>query len=161
VSWPNTRPASGKSEGQSQGKVKIGLFSMMPRRFFASGTAASIGPSAALLLLALCEHANRNNGNTFKASDNALAADTGLGTRTICDARKTLSERNLISCLLQKGQSYVYTLPVYEFEWIQLKDRPRKRRKPRAIHAKRMAETLAKFAEPIMQAFAEPPRKLC
>ena len=73
------------------GKVEIGSYSKMPRMFFGSGTAASLGPSAALLILALCEHANRNNSNTFKASDRALASDTGCAPRTICDSRKKIT----------------------------------------------------------------------
>ena len=140
MAWPDPSPPSGKSEGNRQSTVEIGLYSKMPRRFFGSGTAALIGPSAALLFLALCEHANRNNGNTFKASDNALASDTGLGTRTIFDARNTLIERNLISCSRQEGQSYVYTLPAYSFDWIRLEDRPRPKLKPRALRASRVGQ---------------------
>jgi hypothetical protein len=137
MTWPDPSPPSGKSEGNRQGTVEIGLYSKMPRRFFGSGTAALIGPSAALLFLALCEHANRNNGNTFKASDNALASDTGLGPRTIFDARKRLIEQKLISCSRQEGQSYVYTLPPYSFDWIRLEERPRPKLKPRALRALR------------------------
>jgi hypothetical protein len=139
MAWQRSSPGSGKSEGKRQGKVEIGPFSMMPRRFFASGTAANLGSSAALLLLALCEHANRNDANSFSASDNALAADTGCAPRTICDARKRLVEHGLISCTRQRGQSFVYTLPVFSFCWIQVKDRPREQKKPRALHASRPA----------------------
>jgi hypothetical protein len=117
--------------------VEIGPFTKIPCKFFGSGTAASLRPSAALLFLALCEHANRINGNTFKASDRALASETGLGTRTICNARNRLIERGLISCSRQEGQSYVYTLPVFSFPWIRLEERPRQKKKPRAIHATR------------------------
>jgi len=120
--------------------VEIGPYSKIPCKFFGGGKAATLAPPAALLFLALCEHANRNNSNTFKASDNALAADTGYGTRTICDARKRLEERGMISCSRQEGQSYTYTLPVFSFEWIRVKDRPRKKRKPRAIHATRASQ---------------------
>jgi hypothetical protein len=143
MAWPNSSPPSGHINGKRPGKVEIGRYSKMPRMFFGSGKASSLGPSAALVFLALCEHANRNNSNTFKASDRALASDTGLGTRTICDARKRLEEFALISCSAQKGQSFVYTLLNYLFEWIRLEERPRKRRKPRANQANRMAETLA------------------
>ena len=137
--WPNTPPASGKGEGKRQGTVEIGPFSKMPAKFFSSGTAANLGRSAALLFLALCEHANRNNGNTFKASDNALASDTGGAPRTICDARKKLEEHGLISCSRDKGESYIYTIPAFSFDWIRVADRPRLKKKPRALHASRVA----------------------
>lgn len=133
--WQDSSPDSMKSEGKHQGGVEIGLFSKMPRRFFGSGTAASLRPAAAVLLLALCEHANRHSSNTFKASDNALATDTGFGPRTICDARKRLQERGLISCSRREGESYVYTLPVFSFDWIRVADRPRSKKKPRALGA--------------------------
>jgi hypothetical protein len=141
--------------------VEIGLYSKMPSKFFGSGTASSLKPSASLVFLALCEHANRVGENTFKASDKALASETGLGPRTICDARKRLVERKLVSCSRQEGQSYVYTLPAFSFDWVRLEDRPRRKRKPRAIHATRTGQTIAKFAEPALQSFAGHHRKLC
>jgi hypothetical protein len=141
MAWQTALPTPLNKEGKHRGTVEIGLYSKMPRRFFGSGTAALIGSSAALLFLALCEHANRNNGNTFKASDNALASDTGLSPRTIFEARKTLIERELVSCSNEKGQSYVYTLLVYSFEWIRLADRPRPKLKPRALSASRAGQS--------------------
>jgi hypothetical protein len=137
MDWQNSSPPSGKSEGQRRGTVKIGPFTKIPSKFFGSGTAASLKPSAALVFVALCEQANRNNSNTFKASDAMIASETGLAPRTICNARKRLAERELVSCSRHEGQSYVYTLPVYSFPWIRLEDRPRQKRKPRAIHATR------------------------
>ncbi len=117
--------------------VEIGLYSEMPSKFFGSGTASSLRPSASLVFLALCEHANRNESNTFKASDRALASETGLGTRTICDARKRLIEHGLISCSRENGQSFNYTIPSLSLKWIPLAQRPRLKRKPRALHASR------------------------
>ena len=137
MTWQNSSPPSGKSEGKRQGKVDIGRFSMIPRMFFGSGTAASLHPPAMVLFLALCEHANRNSGNTFKASDNALASDTGYAPRTICDARKQLQERGLISCKREEGESHFYTLSVYAFDFVRVDDRARQKLKPRAIHASR------------------------
>jgi hypothetical protein len=119
--------------------VEIGPFSKVPSKFFGSGTASSLGASASLVFLALCEHANRNSSNTFKASDRALASETGLGTRTICDARKRLIEHDLISCSRENGQSFNYTIPTQSLEWVPLKQRLRAKRKPRAIHALRAA----------------------
>lgn len=115
--------------------VDIGLYTAIPSKFFGSGTAASLGYSASLVFLALCEHANRNESNTFKASDKALASETGYGPRTICDARKTLIERGLICCTRPEGQSFNYTIPALSLKWVPLAERPRQKRKPRALHA--------------------------
>ncbi len=93
-----------------KGTVDVGPYTKIPNRFFGSGTAANLGCSASLVYLALLEHANRNSSNTFKASDRAIASETGLGTRTICNARKRLSERGLISISRPEGQSYTYTV---------------------------------------------------
>jgi hypothetical protein len=117
--------------------VEIGPYSKMPSKFFGSGTASKVGPSASLVFLALCEHANRDESNTFKASDKALASETGLGARTICDARKSLREHNLISVSRTEGQRYSYTIPKLSLQWIPLAERPRLKRKPRALHALR------------------------
>jgi|ERR1035437_5572652 hypothetical protein len=119
------------------GKVDIGPYSKIPNKFFGSGTAAKLGKTASLLFLALCEHANRVSSNTFKVSDRALASETGLGTRTICDARKRLNEYGLISNSRSEGQSYNYTLPKLLLQWVPLEKRPRIKRKPRAIYAQR------------------------
>jgi DNA-binding transcriptional ArsR family regulator len=135
MAWQNSPPAFGEGLGRRRGKVEIGLYSMMPRMFFGSGAASGLGCSAALVFLALCEHANRNNSNTFRVSDRALASDTGLGPRTIFVARKRLAERGLISCSRQEGRSFFYTLPVFSFDWIRLEDRPRQKRKARAYYA--------------------------
>ena len=120
--------------------VEIGPYSKIPSKFFGSGTAANLKPSAALLFLALCEQANRHNSNTFKASDKALASETGLGTRTICDARKRLAERGLITCSRQMGQSYEYTIPKLSLQWVPLAERLRPKQKPRANHASLAAQ---------------------
>jgi hypothetical protein len=127
--------------------VEIGNFSKMPNQFFGSGCAARLGLSPAVLFLALCEQANRNSANSFAVSDRALASDTGLGPRTICDARKCLVEEGLITCLREKGQSFTYTLSKYEFRWIGMKDRPRAKRKPRALKSAQITSA-ANFAGP-------------
>jgi len=124
---------------QVQQAVDIGPYTKIPNRFFGGGMAARLRPSAGYMYLALCEHANRNSSNTFSASDKALASDTGIGTRTICDARKKLIERGLISCKREKGQSHVYTLLKPSLEWKPIKTRPRRTLKPRALHTLRSA----------------------
>jgi Helix-turn-helix domain len=118
--------------------VDIGPYSKIPSKFFGSGMAATLRTSASLLYLALCEHANRNSSNVFKASDKALAADTGLGTRTICNARKRLIEYCLISCSRETGQSHKYTMARLRFEWKPVKERPRSKLRPRALRAVRI-----------------------
>ena len=120
--------------------LKIGKFTMIPSKFFGSGTAARIGPSVSLIYLALCEHANRNGDNSFKASDRALASETGLSPRTICDARKALCEAGLITVSRDKGQSYTYSLSLLELSWIKLEDRLRPKKRPRAYYASRLGK---------------------
>jgi len=137
MAWQNSSPHSGKSEGKRQDGVNVGRFTMIPRMFFGSGTAASLGPPATVLFLALCEHANRKGENTFKVSDNSLAADSSYSPRTICDARKLLQERGLITCSRADGASYVYTLQAYSFEFIRVENRRRKKKLPRANYGTR------------------------
>ena len=122
----------------SRANVDMGDYSKIPNKFFGSGMESKLGHSPSLLFLALCEHANRNSSTSFKASDAALASETGLGTRTICQARKRLVEFNIVSCDRQDGRSYIYTLKQYQFNWLPLKERPRVKRKPRAVHASRI-----------------------
>ena len=116
----------------------LGPFSKMPSKIFGSGTAAMLGTSASLCYLALCEQANRNSSNTFKASDRAIASETGLSPRTVCDARKRLIEKGLIQCARQHGQSFTYTLLKQSLNWVPLADRPRPKRRPRAIFTTRV-----------------------
>lgn len=115
--------------------VEIGGWTKVPNKLFASGEAARLGPSPTVLYVALCEHANRSGKNTFKASDRAIAADTGLSPRTICDARKRLFERGLVKYVREKGQSYLYSLPIPDLNWVPIKQRLRVKRKARANHA--------------------------
>jgi replication initiation and membrane attachment protein DnaB len=97
--------------------------------------AARLGRSAGFVYLALCDHANRKGEISFSASDKALAGDTRIAPRTICDARKKLIEYGLISCEREKGRSHVYTLLKPSWDWKPLKERHRRTLKPRALHA--------------------------
>lgn len=97
--------------------------------------AARVGPSASLFYVVLCDYANRNGSNTFKASDKVLAADTGLAPRTFCDIRKSLDECRLISFFRPPGQSYTYTILKPSLDWVSHTERLRRKRKPRALHA--------------------------
>ena len=115
-------------------KLDIGPWARFPNKFFGSGMARKVGTSASVLYFALCEAANRNRepSNTFKASDKALASDTGLGTRTITDARTKLLENKLVSFSREPGESYTYTLLKQDLKWVKRSDRPRQKLKPRA-----------------------------
>jgi transcription initiation factor IIE alpha subunit len=66
-----------------------------------------------------------------------LASETGLSTRTIRDVRITLMENGLIEYAREPGQSYTYTLLRQELKWLNLAERPRQKRKPRAMAATR------------------------
>jgi hypothetical protein len=120
-------------------KLDIGPWARFPNKFFGSGMARNVGTSATVLYIALCENANRNQepSNTFKASDKALASETGLSPRTMRDARIKLSENGLVSYSREPGQSYTYTLLRQELKWQKRSERPRQQRKPRAMTAAR------------------------
>jgi DNA-binding transcriptional ArsR family regulator len=126
-------------EPQRQKSVDIGPFARFPNKFFGSGMARKVGASASLLYFAFCENANRNKvpSNSFKASDKALASETGLSPRTIRDARTKLYENELVSYSREPGQSYIYTLLRQELKWLKRSERPRQKRKPRAMAAAR------------------------
>ena len=120
---------------QSKGSVDIGPYAKFPNRFFGSGLGARLGVSAGYLYLALCDHANRKSEITFKVSDRALAGDTGIAPRTICNARKKLAEFGLITFTREKGQSHVYKLSKLPLQWTPLKQRMRGPLRPRGYHA--------------------------
>ena len=121
-----------------QQPVEIGPFTKLPNQLFSSGMARILKPSATVLYAALCETANRHGrGNTFKTSDKALASETALSPRNICDARKRLLEQGMITVTREKGQSYVYTLTLQSLKWVGLAERPRIKLQPRAYHARK------------------------
>lgn len=168
MSWRNASQPYGKSEGIRTEKVAIGHYSKVPARLFGSGMAARLGPSATLLYVALCEHGNRHGKNTFKASDRALASDTGLSPRTICNARKAILENKLIDCSREEGESFQYTLRPLQLDWVPMAKRPRTKRKPRAHHALPSSQPQQTLLDPRGQnllsthaKFAEPAGKLC
>lgn len=126
--------------------VEIGPWFKMPNNIFRSGTAAKLGKMETLLYAALCEFANGEGENTFRASDKQLASVTGIGTRTICDARKKLLEEHLIECLPRpKGQTFTYKLCPVSLRFMRLEERVRRKDRPRALHGR---STSAISAEP-------------
>jgi hypothetical protein len=133
------RDVTGRREGIVV-PVDIGLYTKIPSKFFGSGMASSLRTSASLFYLALFEHANRNASSTFKASDAALASETGLAPRTISDARKRLMEYGLIRCTREAGQSHRYTMVEQKLDWKPLKQRLRRKLKPRALHGTRTVQ---------------------
>jgi DNA-binding transcriptional ArsR family regulator len=122
-------------EGQRQKSVDIGLFARFPNKFFGSGTARKLGTSASLLYFALCENANRNRepSNTFKASDKALASETGLSPRTLRNVRIRLLENGLVTYQREPGESYTYTLVRQNLSWVKLTERLRPKRRARGM----------------------------
>lgn len=127
---------------------EVGPYFIVPKGLFHNGIAARVGPSAVTVYVALCEHANRRNGNVVSVSDRALAADTGVAERTIRDVRTKLYREGVISFVREPGQSYTYTLLPVQPAWIAIKDRPRQPKKRRALHAAepRAADTRKPFA---------------
>jgi hypothetical protein len=131
---PSASPTFSEFRRGSKGP-DLGSYTKIPSKLFGSGTVAALGSTVILVYVALCEHANRFESNSFKASDRALASETGFGTRTIHEARKTLIENGMISVARENGQSYTYTLCALSLKWIPLNERPRPKRQPRALHS--------------------------
>ena len=158
-------PYASRGETSANGRKPplpdLGPWTKIPSKFFGSGTAAKIGTSASLFYLALCEHGNRWESNTFKASDKAIAADTGLSSRKISDARKAAVEEGLITCEREPGSSFVYTLLPLKLKRVPLEERPRQKRKPRGLHATWTAEIVNLNSRRDTAKFAEPMRKIC
>jgi hypothetical protein len=147
-SWHRTVNHGPVSVTQGREPIDLGGYARFPNRFFGSGMAARLGSSAGFLYLALCDHANRHRNISFSASDKALAGDTRIAPRTICNARKKLIEYGLISCEREKGQSHVYTLLKPSLDWKPLKERHRRKLKPRAYRASPDPKGVANFAIP-------------
>jgi DNA-binding transcriptional ArsR family regulator len=116
-------------------KLDIGPWARFPNKFFGSGMARKVGPSASVLYFALCENANRNRepSNTFKTSDKALASETGLSPRTMRNVRTKLLENGLVAYSREPGQNYTYTLLRQELKWLSRSERPRLKKRPRAM----------------------------
>jgi len=141
-------PADGKLDdglerGRGERSLDIGLFARFPNKFFGSGLARKIGPSASVLYLALCETANRGNGrnNIFTARDKSLAWETGLSPRTIRNLRAKLIENGLVKLSQEPGQNYTYTLLRQELKWFKNAERPpRQKQRPRGMAARRAKE---------------------
>jgi DNA-binding transcriptional ArsR family regulator len=123
--WPETQKP----------KLDIGPWARFPNKFFGSGMARKVGPSASVLYFALCENANRNRkpSNTFKTSDKALASETGLSPRTMRNVRTKLLENGLVAYSREPGQNYTYTLLRQELKWLRRSERPRQKKRPRAM----------------------------
>jgi DNA-binding transcriptional ArsR family regulator len=146
------------------GRVELGPYFTVPKVLIQSGIAGRIGPYATVVYIALCEHANRGkreDQNTFSVSDRALAADTGIAERTIRNHRTKLVEQGLISCRRDTGQSYIYTILLLPSEWVPIKDRPRKKRKRRALHASRLALVEVRQPQAALANLTGPSGKVC
>ncbi len=120
--------------------VDIGSFAKFPNKFFGSGMARKIGPSASVLYLALCENANRSRerSNSFRARDKDLAWETGLSPRTIRNVRAKLLENGLAHFRREPGQNYTYTLTRQDLKWFKPAERPpRQKQRPRGMAAQR------------------------
>lgn len=113
----------------------VGPYFRVPKGLFQNGIAPRLGASAVTVYAALCEHANRKGANVFSVGDRSLAADTGMGPRTIRDIRTKLRSEGLVSFVREAGNSYTYTLVPVQLAWVPVEDRPRQPKKPRALHA--------------------------
>ena len=131
---------------------ELGPYFRVPKGVMVNGIAGRIGPAALAVYVALCEHANRRNGNIVHVSDKTLAADTRVAERTIREARTKLLVEKLISFTREPGQSYTYTLLLVPDVWTPVEKRYRKPKMPRALHATMRSASVdppADFAAPL------------
>lgn len=136
------RPAGALMTARGNGPSKnpeVGPYFIVPKGLFQNGIAARIGPFAVTIYAALCEQANRKNGNTLSVSDRTLAADTGVAERTIRDIRSKLFEAGLVTFVREPGSSYTYTLILVQPARIPVKERLRQPKRRRANYAPQLA----------------------
>lgn len=125
--------AAFRGSGSSKNPV-LGPYFTVPKGLIQNGIAARIGPSAVTVYVALCEQANRKNGNSLSVSDKTLAADTGVAERTIRNIRTRLSEAGLVLFEREPGSSYSYTLVAVQLaRRVPVKERLRQPKKPRGV----------------------------
>ena len=150
VSYRNSAPTNPAIKQAEAANRDLGPYFAVPKGFIRGGVAARLGPSAALVYVALCEHRNRDRKKALSVSDRALAADTGVAERTICGIRAKLAAEKLITYSRSNGASHTYTLLPVPPTWVPIADRPRRKREPRARGAAVPAFMLstAKFARP-------------
>jgi hypothetical protein len=140
----------------------LGPYFITPKGLFQNGIAARIGASAVTIYVALCEQANRKNGNVVSISDRSLASDTGVSERTIREIRPNLCRERLVSFNREPGHSYTYTLfPVELAPRIPVKERPRQPKKPRALYAERRDVPPLKTASEVQQKPLHPSGNYC
>lgn len=141
---------------------ELGPYFVVPKGLFQNGIAARIGPYAVAIYAALCEWANRKNGNVVSVSDRSLAADTGVAERTIRDIRALLLNNGLVSLNREPGQSYTYTLlPVTLAPRVPVKQRPRQPKKQRALYAPRLDLSMLRTGLEVQQKRPHSSRNIC
>ena len=126
------------SAPQKANGVDVGpRFFMVPGQLFGSGLAQTLGSTATLLYVALWENANRQKrpSNTFGTTVRKLSSETGLGPRTIRDARNRLIEKGLLRCTRGAGEKFEYTLLPQNLKWTPVDERPRALKRPRAMQS--------------------------
>jgi hypothetical protein len=75
-----------------------------------SGLWSKMRPGEKDLLIYLLEESERHCTRELKRTDAEVSATVGAATRTLCDARKKLSERGLIQYRRTDGGKFLYTI---------------------------------------------------
>jgi hypothetical protein len=126
------------SAPQKANGVDVGpRFFEVPGQLFGSGLAQTLGSTTTLLYVALWETADRQRrpGNTFGTTDKNLSSETGLSPRTIRNARNRLIEKDLLRCTQEAGEKLEYTLLPLNLNWTPRDERPRAKKRPRAMRS--------------------------
>lgn len=143
--------------------VDLGPYFTVPKAVIRGGFAAKMSASAFAVYVALCEQLNRGSTETFRLSDKALAARTGVAERTISDIRKKLAELKLVESLGRPGASFEYRIVPQPYSGPD-RTPPRTKQRPRALNAKnelprhdpQTKNSPAKFAAPSQQNLLNP-----
>jgi hypothetical protein len=82
----------------------------VPHAVMRSGLWAKMRPSEWGLYVALMHDSERYRTKEMERTDAQMSKWTGLGKRTLCEARKRLQERGLVWCKRGRGNVYRYLL---------------------------------------------------
>jgi len=88
----------------------IGRFFGMPQELVRSGIWKQMRPGEKDLYTCLMHRSERYRNRRLTVSDEEVRGEVGAAARTLCNARKKLQERGLITYEREKGGRYTYEL---------------------------------------------------
>jgi hypothetical protein len=90
--------------------VMIDRFFGLPQQIVKSGLWKKMLPGEKDLYIFLMEESERCCTRQMCCTDAQITKSVGVSKRTLCNARKKLQERGLISCARHQGNKYMYTI---------------------------------------------------